>query len=132
MDFQKLISEEREKLTTKIEELRAQRLEIDEQIIAINNELKAIDAYESAKSGKPKATKPKATKGTRTRRGGVKDAVLELITAEGIHKSMILHGLGIASDDKAQVQGVSNALVALKKEGKIVSDETQRGTYKLP
>lgn len=132
MDFQKLISEEREKLTTRIEELTRQRGEVDQAIADARNELKAIDAYEAAKSGRTMTKAPKAQKATRARRGGVKEQVLAQITAEGIHKSMILHGLGIASDDKVQVQGVSNALVALKKEGKIVSDDTQRGTYKLP
>lgn len=124
---------ERQRLTKRLEEIAERRVQLDQEVDAIETELHGIQAYLDAKMGKVttrQATNtrkaPSAPRGPR--KTGVKQQVLDVITAEGISKQDILAKLG-AVGNKSLEQAISNSLVALKKDEKIVSGE--RGSYKL-
>lgn len=73
------------------------------------------------------APAPKAAGEKRTRRAGVRDAVLDEITrhANGISRKDLLEAM--SATDKKQEQSVSNAVAALKKAGQITGED---GHYK--
>jgi DNA-binding transcriptional ArsR family regulator len=124
MDFIKAMNEERARLNTNLEELAKQKADIDAQILQVNTELKAIHAYESVKTGKPKATRTRAP-----RKSGVRQAVRNLITstAGGIARADILKAM--KAEDKQSQQSISNALSSLKKQGLVTADG---GIYNAP
>lgn len=127
---------ERQRLTKTLEAVTEKRFALDQEERSIKIELAGIQAYMDAKMlkvmpGKPEANArpPKAT-GTRgPRKTGVKERIMEVMTLDPISKQDILAKLE-AGDDKAMNQAISNSLVALKKDTKIVSRD--RGTYSLP
>ena len=51
--FSTFISRERERLHAEREAIFNQQHELEQKLAAINNEMRAIDAYEAAKTGKP-------------------------------------------------------------------------------
>lgn len=129
------MEKERQRLLTVLEDIATKRYALDQEESTVKIELSGIQAYLDAKMGKviirqadnaPKA--PKERKERSPRKVGIKLQVLEVITPESITKQDILAKLG-ATDDKTMQQAISNALVALKADGYIVSEE--RGSYKL-
>ena len=56
--FQDFIARDRERLHAEREAVFTQQHELEGKLAAINNELRAIDAYEAAKSGKASARRP--------------------------------------------------------------------------
>ena len=125
-DFQSFIDKERAKLAKQKDDLTAQRQEIDTKLADIDRELFAIDAYETAKAGKP-ATTPKppraASTSTRAPRGAKRDELLTLIKQRpNLSRGDILETLGIKGDKKNE-QSVSNALANLKKAGTIIATD---------
>ena len=77
-NFAEYIARERERLRTEREQVFSQQEELMRKLDAINREFAAIEAYETAKTGK--ATR-QATSGRqpRGRRGSRRQALLELI-----------------------------------------------------
>lgn len=127
---------ERVRITKVLEEIAQKRINLDQDERAARIELAALTAYLDAKMGKvtiPSTEVKRASRGPQGPRGprktGIKERVLEVITIDGISKQDILAKLE-AGDDKTMQQAISNALVALKKDEKIVSGD--RGMYKLP
>jgi hypothetical protein len=130
------MEQERQRLNKVLESIAEKRVFLDQEERAATIELHGIQAYLDAKMGKvmvtqtnaaPKKRGPTGPRGPR--KTGIKDKVIEVITAEGISKQDILAKLG-AGEDKTMQQAISNALVALKKDGKVASGE--RGMYMLP
>lgn len=123
---------ERQRLTTKLEDIAVRRTQLDQEETAVQNELAGIQAYFDVKLNgvmtRPTVRTAKKGAPRGPRKAGLKTRVLEVITAEGISKQDIIAKLN-GQDDKSMQQAISNALVALKKDEKIVSGE--RGSYKL-
>src|ERR1700686_4933888 len=100
MDFAGFIAAERERLHGEREAIFNQQHELETKLAAINNELRAIDAYEAAKSGK--ATVParqargRAVQAT-VRRGSKRDSLLALIreNAGGLTRGEIIERMGL-------------------------------------
>jgi hypothetical protein len=122
---------ERTRLNNTLADIVAKRAELDQQERSTRIELAGIQAYLDAKMGKvmTPTTKGRSTVQRGPRKAGIRQQVLDLITADGISKQDILSKMN-ATDDKTLQQAISNSLVALKKDGKVISGE--RGAYKLP
>jgi hypothetical protein len=128
------MEQERQRLTKVLEQIMEKRIALDQEERVAKIELSGIQAYLDAKMGKvmvqqtitPKKRGPSGSRGPR--QTGIKERVLEVITAEGISKQDILAKLEASNDEKMQ-QAISNALVALKKDNKI--DSPERGKYTL-
>jgi hypothetical protein len=118
------MQQERERLNKEREKSLSKRATIDMEISVIDKELKAIDAYEAAKLGKPARVK-----GTGTRRGSRQDGILAILkdAPDGMGRADILDKLGLKGN-KTGEQSISNALNNMKKAGKIGSKE---GRYTL-
>ncbi len=121
--FEKMIEAERERLTTALADCNERKAAIDAEIAGIQQEMKAVAAYEAAKTGKP------VTASTGKRRTGIRDEVLAKVKAhpEGIARAPLLEEMGVKGD-KSGEQSVSNALAALKKAGIITADD---GVYTM-
>lgn len=123
--FESFMASERERLNKAREEIYNKQQELQQKLDAVNAELRAIDAYEAVKTGKPlpgTATTARAPRAARasagTRRGGVRDEILAIIKEEPMTRGEILTKKGIVEkDNKAGAQSVSNALSAMKKAG---------------
>lgn len=119
MSLQEAMAEERKRLDKEIKKLDAQKSELDGKIAGLKKELRAIEAYEKAKSG--------GSSSGGKRRTGIRQLVHDLIKkADGISRADILAKLE-AKGDKSAEQSVSNALGALKKQGHVTSEN---GVYK--
>lgn len=134
-----VLDQEKQRLAKRLEEIAEKRTALDQEEGAVRIELASIQAFFDTKMGKVTERqvtneKPKKERGSRGPRGprtgpSVKDQVLAIITIEGVSKQDIIAKLG-AMDNKSMQNGISNALVQLKKDGKVESGE--RGSYKLP
>lgn len=127
MDLQQMMEEERQRLNKQLAEIATRRVVIDQEEGAVHIELSAISGYFDAKMGKVMTRAKGKARGPR--KVGVKQRVLDTITADGTTKQDIIAKLG-AADDVAMKNAISNMLSILKKAGTIVSGE--RGSYKLP
>ena len=121
MDLQKALREERTKLHAELEELDKQKAQIDDKISLVRGELKAIDAYELAKTGKKK------TVGKRN--AGIRQQLVDTIKAspQGLRRAEILEQIN-PEKDKTIEHSVSNALSALKRQGKLSAND---GVYTI-
>lgn len=110
--LEQLVGEARSRLTKQREELVQQQQQLSVQLEDIDRELTAIAAYESAKTKSTTSTTP-STMGKRAQ-------LINLLkgSSTGMSRKDILHALGV-QDDKAGKQAVSNALSALRKQGKV-------------
>lgn len=120
----------KEQLAKQREEILAKREAIDTELAEIDAKINRVEAYfNPVRPTAPKAPKPRATTGTRRpRTSGVRESVFAEIAkhGEGISRKDLLSVMG-ATDDKAKEQSVSNAVSALKKDGKITGEQ---GHYK--
>jgi hypothetical protein len=117
MSLLKALEEERARLADEHDKLIAQRHELDTRIAEIAKELKAIDAYESARTGKQKVVQ----KRERTSRGdSLPSKILALLiqNSAGMNRAGLIEALGF-SDDKRKQAAISPTLATLKKAGKI-------------
>jgi DNA replicative helicase MCM subunit Mcm2 (Cdc46/Mcm family) len=128
MDMNKVMEEERARLTAKLSDIAQRRVALDQEEASVNVDLAALTAYFDTKMGKVMTRAGKTVKARGPRKAGIRDQVLSTITVEGVSKQDILTKMG-ATDDKSMQQAISNALVALKKDNKVISGE--RGQYKL-
>src|SRR5438552_1233128 len=101
-DFAAMIEKERERLAKMRDEALTRRKTIDDEIAEIDREVKAIAAYETAKTGKKPGT------GTRGRRGSRQESILATLkgNGDGLTRSEILDKLGLKGN-KAGEQAVS-------------------------
>jgi len=124
--FQDFIAHERERLHGEREAIFNQQQQLQEKLDAINNEMRAIDAYEAAKSGKAAPPRQAATRRgqPRARRGSRREQLLGLISANpgGLARKDILERMGLKGD-KAGEMSVSNALTALTKANQVARRE---------
>src|SRR5882672_2115281 len=126
--FADFIARERARLHADREAVFTQQHELEAKLTALNNEMRAIDAYEAAKTGKAvpvqtargrkASSAPGATAG---RRGSKREGLLAVIKAnpEGLGRREILEQMGLKGDKSGEMS-VSNALTALTKLGQVV------------
>jgi hypothetical protein len=124
--FNDFITRDRQRLHAERETIFNQKQELETKLTAINRELVAIDAYESAKTGKAAAPTRQARGGaarTTVRRGSRREGLLALIreSAAGLSRGEILEKMGLKGN-KAGEMSVSNALTALTKAGQVSRD----------
>src|SRR5260370_22654457 len=116
--FQDFITRDRERLHNEREAIFNQQHELEAKLAAINNEMRAIDAYEAAKSGKAipiRGTTTRRASGTRS--GSKREQLLQIITGGGgLSRGEILEKMGLKGNKSGEMS-VSNALTALTKAG---------------
>jgi len=123
--FQEFITRERERLNAEREAIFNQQHELEQRLAAINNEMRAIDAYETAKAGKvlsPRSGGPR--RASAGRRGSKRGQLLELIKQNpaGLARKDILERMGLKGDKSGEMS-VSNALTALTKANQVARRE---------
>ena len=117
-NFAEYIARERERLHAEREQIFTQQEELQRQLDAINREFAAIEAYETAKTGKAARPEP-ARRQRQARRGSRREGLLELIRqGDGLSRGDILERMGLKGD-KAGEMSVSNALTALAKGNRV-------------
>ena len=117
-NFAEYITRERDRLHAEREQIFSQQEELQRKLDAVNREFAAIEAYETAKTGK--AARPaSAGRQPRARRGSRREALLELIRqSDGISRGEILERMGLKGDKSGEMS-VSNALTALTKSSQV-------------
>lgn len=130
--FVEFVARERERLHRERDAVFTQQQELEAKLAEINRELSAIDAYESAKSGKGSASLHRRRglgAAARGRRGSKREQLLELIRQhpEGLARKDILEQMGLKGDKSGEMS-VSNTLTALTKANQVVRAE---GRYRL-
>ena len=120
-NFSEFISRERDRLRAEREQVFNQQEELQRRLDAINREFAAIDAYETAKTGKA-ARQAAAGRQPRARRGSRREALLELIRqSDGLSRGEILERMGLKGDKSGEMS-VSNALTALTKSNQVLRE----------
>jgi hypothetical protein len=124
--FSDVMQQERDRLNREREEIFTQQRELENKLAAINREFAAIEAYESAKSGKAQRQGRGASSAgvRRGRRGSKREGILQAIkeAAEGLSRGELLEKLGLKGDKSGEMS-VSNALTALTKGNQVTRRE---------
>ena len=123
--FQDFITRDRERLHAEREAIFNQQHELEGKLAVINNELRAIDAYEAAKSGKPASTRQTGTRrAPQALRGTRREGVLRVIAENpaGLNRGEILEKMGLKGNKTGEMS-VSNALTALTKGNQVARRE---------
>jgi hypothetical protein len=96
---------------------------LEGKLAAINNEMRAIDAYEAAKTGKTIPVRGTTTRRSPgTRKGSKRDEVLQLVKEHpGLTRREILERMGLKGDKTGEMS-VSNVLTALTKGNQVRRD----------
>lgn len=131
--FETFVTKERARLKTARDQLLKQRADLQEQLDDVDAQMRAIDAYEAVRSGKPVPSTTGEPRKLGPRRTGIRQEILEAVQAagqQGITPAELRAQRGIGDDDKSGAQSVSNALAALKKMEKIVQGEDSK--YRTP
>jgi|1185.fasta_scaffold729061_1 hypothetical protein len=120
-NFSEFISRERDRLRAEREQVFNQQEELKRRLDAINREFAAVDAYETAKTGKA-ARQAAGSRQQGARRGSRREALLELIRqSDGLSRGEILERMGLKGDKSGEMS-VSNALTALTKSNQVFRD----------
>src|SRR3954452_13140897 len=117
-NFAEYIAREREQLRAEREQIFNQQEELQRKLDAINREFAAIEAYNTAKTGKNARQAP-AGRQPRARRGSRREALLDLIRqSDGILRGELIERMGLKGDKSGEMS-VSNALTALTKSNQL-------------
>jgi hypothetical protein len=117
-NFAEYIARERDRLRAEREQIFSQQEELTQKLDAVNREYAAIEAYETAKTGKTARQAPDRHQ-RQARRGSRREGLLELIRqSDGLSRGDILERMGLKGD-KAGEMSVSNALTALAKSNQV-------------
>src|SRR5690348_18504041 len=88
--FSAFMSRERDRLRAEREQIFNQQEELQRKLDTLNREFAAIEAYETAKTGKAARQMPGGRQ-SRARRGGRREALLEVIQqSDGLSRGEIL------------------------------------------
>src|SRR3954452_12405309 len=137
-NFAEYIARERDRLRAEREQIFGHQEELQRKLDAVNREYAAIEAYETAKTGKAARQEP-ARRQRQAHRGSRRKGLLELIRqSNGLSRGDILERMGLKGN-KAGEMSVSNALTALSKSnqvrregGKYYPASPDRGEAELP
>ena len=117
-NFAEYIARDRERLHAEREEIIKQQEELQRKLEGINREFAAIEAYETAKTGKA-TQRARTDRQPRTSRGSRREALIELIRqSDGLSRGEILERMGLKGDKSGEMS-VSNALTALTKTNQV-------------
>jgi hypothetical protein len=117
-NFAEYIARERDRLRAEREQISSQQEELQRRLDAVNREYAAIEAYETAKTGKAARQEP-ARRQPRLNRGSRRQELVDLIRQnDGLSRGDILERMGLRGD-KAGEMSVSNALTALAKSNQV-------------
>jgi hypothetical protein len=117
-NFADFITRERERLNGERQNIQTQQRELQQKLVTIDQEMAAITAYESAKSGKG-ARALNGPSPRQTRRGSKREELLKVINeGGGLSRGEILERMNLKGD-KAGEMSVSNALTALTKGNQV-------------
>src|SRR3954464_2779584 len=117
-NFAEYIAGERDRLRAEREQIFGQQEELTRKLDAVNREYAAIEAYETAKTGKNARQAP-ARPQQQARRGSRRQELLELIRqSDGLSRGEILERMGLKGDKSGEMS-VSNALTALTKSNQV-------------
>ena len=128
LDLPTIMNQARDQYTAEREKVLAERKQFDDRLADIDAELDKIDSYfNPRREPEPKNVRVPRPGARKPRKAGVRDEVLAKIAAnaDGISRKELLAAMG--ATEKAQEQSISNAVSALKKDGKISGDQ---GHYK--
>ena len=126
-NFSEFIARERDRLRSEREQIFGRQEELQRKLDAVNREFAAIEAYETAKTGRV-ARQASAGRRPRARRGSRREALLELIRQnDGLSRREILERMGLKGDKSGEMS-VSNALSALTKSNQVHRDG---GKYRI-
>ena len=119
--FAEMVAQERDRLGKAIAGVLDKMNALTEEMEGHKRELRAVDAYEAAKTGKVVTAR---AAGSRAPRGSRQDTLHALIAGkpDGMTRGEILTELGIKGD-KAAEGSISNALNGMKKSGKLLSKD---------
>ena len=106
--FEAVVEAEKERLKGKRSEITGKIKALEQELVGIDREAEAVNAYYAAKTGK------KASSGQRAPRGSRRKDILALVKNGAMGRAEILEALGVKGD-KSGEQSVSNALSAMKK-----------------
>ena len=121
--FQDFIARDRERLHGERDAIFAQQKELETKLAAINSEMRAIDAYEAAKSGKAAAPARQTPRQPQARKGSRRNELLSAIkSGDGLTRGQILEQMGLKGDKSGEMS-VSNALTALTKTNQVVRQD---------
>jgi hypothetical protein len=125
--FADFIIRDRERLHAEREQIVNQQHELEGKLAAINNEMRAIDAYEAAKAGKAPAParQPRSARARpQAPRGSKREALMQVIkdNPSGLTRGEILDRMGLKGDKSGEMS-VSNALTALTKANQVTRRE---------
>ena len=125
-NFAEYIARERERLRAEREQVFSQQEELQHKLDAVNREFAAIEAYETAKTGKS-AQRARTGRQPRVRRGSRRQVLIEMIRqSDGLSRGEILEQLGLKGDKSGEMS-VSNALTALTKSNQV---QREGGKYR--
>jgi type II secretory pathway component PulM len=129
--FADYIERERQRLQAEREAVLTEQRQLEDKLAGINREFLALDAYESAKTGRPVArtlTRSHRPATIIARRGSKREELLNLLQRyPDLKRAEILDRMGLKGD-KAGEMSVSNALTALTKSNQLVRSE---GKYRI-
>jgi len=136
--FQEFIKSDRKRLNGERKAVVAQQREVEKKLAAIDQELAAIVAYQSTKTGKAAAIQPapkarraasKTRKSTRAPQGSRRESIIAALkgAADGMSRGELLEKMGLKGDKSGEMS-VSNALTALSKSKQVARQE---GKYVL-
>jgi hypothetical protein len=139
-NFAEYIARERDRLRAEREQVFNQQEELQRKLDAVNREFAAIEAYETAKTGKAaRQGQEPARRQRQARRGSRREGLLELIRqSNGLSRGEILERMGLKGNKSGEMS-VSNALTALNKSnqvrregGKYYPASSDQGEAELP
>ena len=117
-NFAEYIARERERLHAEREQVFTQQEELRRRLDAVNREFAAMEAYETAKTGKA-PRRAQTDRQPRARRGSRREALLEMIRqSDGLSRGEILERMGLKGDKSGEMS-VSNALTALTQSNQV-------------
>ena len=127
-DFATYITGERERLGSAILDIDTQINELGSRRADLQREMKAIDAYEAAKTGKAVTAKTGGTT-RRARRGSRREEIVQLVRDTGpITRGELIERLGVKGDKSGEMS-ISNALSALLKTNQLGRDPQMPSRY---
>jgi hypothetical protein len=118
--FTDFMTRERERLRAARDQIFNQQEELRRKLDDINREFAAIEAYETAKTGRTvRAGGISRGRQPRARRGSRREQLLKLIReGNGLSRGEILERMGLKGDKSGEMS-VSNALTALTKRNEV-------------
>jgi hypothetical protein len=99
---------------------------LDQRLSEINREFQAVDAYETAKSGKGPTRQTGARNSSGARRGSRREELMNVIRqGRGLTRGEILEKMGLKGNKSGEMS-VSNALTALTKSNQVRRNEERK------